>query len=151
MGNVLLFYGGLVGALITLPITIFIFFKLNIKQVIEDLTGMKLTKSITDKKEREKRGTGKIAKPVTNELKLRKDQGNQEVAASSTETLHHEVEATSLITQSPIDETLLLDEELEETTILQEEVDETTLLKEGEDSDFVVELDTMVVHSENVI
>lgn len=161
MGNVLLFYGGLVGALITLPITIFMFFKLNIKQVVEDLTGLRMTHSKTDRKETVKEGTGKISKPITNEIKLRKDHANQEVAVASTELIHNIVESTSLIEHPDIEETTILYEEmeettvlvdeLEETTILQEEVEETTLLQTDEDSDFKIELNIMVVHSETVI
>lgn len=161
MGNVLLFYGGLVGALITLPITIFMFFKLNIKQVVEDLTGVRMTISKTDRKETTKEGTGRISKPITNEIKLRRDQANQEAAVASTELLHNEVESTSLIAHPEIEETTVLYEELEETTVLvdeledttflQEEMEVTTLLQTDEDPDFKIELNIMVVHTETVI
>ncbi|MFD0826524.1 hypothetical protein ACT8ZR_12755 [Neobacillus sp. M.A.Huq-85] len=130
MGYQLMFYGGLAGALITLAISIILFVKMEIAQVITDLTGFQFRK-------KRRRTAEESRERHTKEIMLKK-QYAESAAAEETELL--EVAETVLL--QDIEETTLL---TEETTLL---VEETTLLVENE---FIKEVDVMIVHSNTVI
>jgi hypothetical protein len=68
----ILFYGGMAGALVALILAVYLYIKLNIPQVVKDLTGISLpgaARIASARKFAEAEQTGRI----TNEIKLRKD------------------------------------------------------------------------------
>lgn len=171
-----MFYGGLAGAVITLIISIIVYMKLQISQVIEDITGGRFKR-----KKANGRSSYETAetKRTTSEIKLRKK--DDPVATSVADTallVSQELEPTSMLQNTDVEPTALLVEEkpVEETSLLIEEttlldVDETTLLVEDdetsiflegdgetailteveEESDFQIEVDVMIVHTNKVI
>jgi hypothetical protein len=133
-----MFYAGLAGAAISLIIAIILYFKMQIAETFEDLTGLKLYKI---KKRNEKSAAKeKSTERITKEIMAKKRFSSKENVAAS--------EETELI-QDDFDETALLDDEtillMDETALLGDE-EETTLLTE-EDEPFKKELDIIVVHS----
>lgn len=153
----IMFYGGLAGAIITLSISIYIYIKLNITQVIEHLTGFsfrKLSKNMRKNYGQNREVTEK--RTTTNEIKIRKKVVEQEQSwtdgVAATELLNNEVESTALLYDDGIEETSLLSEE---TTLLTLDEAETSLLTEiveenGENS-FVKQVDVMIVHTKSII
>lgn len=154
----IMFYGGLAGAVITLSISIYIYIKLNITQVIEHLTGFsfrKLSKNMRKNYGQSREVTEK--RTTTNEIKIRKKVVEQEQAwtggVAATELLKNEgVESTALLYDDGVEETSLLSEE---TTLLTLDEAETSILteiveKNGENS-FVKQVDVMIVHTKSII
>lgn len=151
MNYQILFYVGLAGAVITLSISILLFIKLNIAQVIEDLTGFRLTKVWKGKNH----ASGRSEKALTKEIILRKKVEKEAAAgleptalledvAASTELLVNGRLATELL-----EETTLLHEE--ETSLLSEGVDKTAVLTPTPAKGYIKDVDIMIVHTENVI
>lgn len=161
----IMFYGGMAGALISLVIAIIVFIKMDILLVIEDLTGIRLRKnsnspqgghhSFTEASSKSKSFTSRI-------FKVKKENPNGAAAASeiaATELINNtgdyrenDVAETTLLA-SYEDETTLLSSSEDETTLLSSYEDETTLLTEMEEdeSDFKIQLNVIVVHSETII
>jgi hypothetical protein len=131
-----MFYGGLAGAIITLTISIILYVKMGIAQVVEDLTGMSLRRKGSNRQQSQETAN---EKRMTKEILLKKQYAD--VAAAS--------EETELLDGGTLDETSLLID-MEETTILSTEMEETSLLVEKE-SNFKKEVDVMVVHSTTII
>ena len=152
----IMFYGGLAGAIITLSISIYIFIKLNITQVIEHLTGFSFRKLSKNMRKNNRQNREVSVKLTTNEIKIRKKVVEQEQAWSgtvaATELLNNEVEPTALLYDDHVEETSLLSEE---TTILTLNVDETSLLTEEDQENvgnsFVKDVDVLIVHSQTII
>ncbi|MDL4838924.1 hypothetical protein [Aquibacillus rhizosphaerae] len=136
MGYQIMFYGGLAGVFITLPIVIWLFLKLEIIQVVEDLTGIRLHRAKKQNYPFNGR-TARTGKRTTSEIRLKKENAHPEIASSHETEL---LEETSLLTN---------EQELEETTLLSSD-DETTLLTESELA-FMIEEDIMIVHSDRKI
>lgn len=143
----LMFYGGIIGAIIMLPITIYIFIKLNINQVIKDLTGIGFTNTPHTSRRRYQSKTDGKLKKLTSEIKLRKENKNipSIQGTMETESLHHYVEPTELLEgETSLEETTLLT--VEETTLL----NETTVLNENPNK-FTLEKNIIIVHSLPII
>ncbi|WHY85477.1 hypothetical protein QNH39_23145 [Neobacillus novalis] len=96
-----IFYGGLAGAILSLMISIILFIKLNISEVIEDLTGFSFHKWVKKLKAHSRSKREQSIKPITREIQPRRDV-ELEVAASG------EVDATELLAVVADDETELL-------------------------------------------
>lgn len=142
----IMFYGGIIGALITLPIAIVLFVKLQIVQALEDLTGFRLTKNNRSRKKSFLLDTSGTLQSTSSEIQIKRNKASQQVASS--------VEKDSL---NELGSTTLLHDETEETTVLEDEGttiltgDETTLLKDESTSNFVIEKEIIVVHSSKMI
>lgn len=149
MNYQILFYGGLAGAVVALFISILFYIKLNITQVMEDLTGFRFTK--VWKRKNHVRGHGE--KTITKEIILRKKvEKEAAVGLESTELLDEAVASTELLNNGgpaalPLEETTLL----EKTTLLSEGMEETVVLTPTPANRFIKDVDIMVVHTENVI
>lgn len=166
----ILFYGGLAGALITLVISIKVYMKLEISQVIADITGNRFKRK---KKNNRISLEAQETKRTTSEIKLRKEEVPVAETVEETALMSQEIEPTSLFDENNraptakkdwIEETSLLGEasfSSDETTLLAND-DETSILLEGdgetailieaeEESDFQIEVDVMIVHTTKVI
>lgn len=172
----IMFYGGIVGTIIMLVITIIVFIKYDIIQVINDLLGVRSRKERYIKKETNKNTTDIVKKSTTRDIKLKKiaeeiklkesgiidgiESKETESIASyheETEFINDDVEETEVIesiyTKEEIstdeNETMLL--ENEDETMLLENEDETTILTEfienKDNENFIKEVDIMVVNS----
>lgn len=171
-----MFYGGLAGAVITLIISIIVYMKLQISQVFADITGNRfMRKKQNNRVSLEAQET----KRTTSEIKLRKKEDPVAASVEDTALMSQGLEPTSLLEESSQAPTELLVESnmVEETSLLSEETallqdndettlllggDETSILLEGdgetailtekeEESDFQIEVDVMIVHTNNVI
>jgi len=159
MGYQIMFYVGIAGALLTLIISIIVFIRLNISEVIEDLTGFSLHKWVKKLKAGGRSKQEQKMKPITREIQPRRDV-DLEVAVSgsveatelleaegfsfdsseATELLQAEsaatldADATELLTETDADETGFLPEADEDETELLVEAneDETQLLTEDD-------------------
>jgi len=89
-----MFYGGLGGAILSLIISIIVYIKLNISEVIEDLTGFSFHKWVKKQRGRSRSKQEQNNKPITREIQPRRDV-EMEVAGSgsvdATEILDEEV------------------------------------------------------------
>ncbi|MFF2448941.1 hypothetical protein ACFVSW_17810 [Neobacillus sp. NPDC058068] len=128
-----IFYGGLAGAFLTLMISIFLFLKLNISEVIEDLTGFSFHKWVKKLKGRARSKREQSVKPITREIQPRRDV-EMEVAITT-----GGVDATELLAAADDDETELLAAapDTDETELLAAapDTDETELLAAAPDTD----------------
>jgi hypothetical protein len=143
----IMLYGGMAGALITLVISIILYVKMGIAQVVEDLTGISLRKRLHKKK---KAQDDSNEKRLTKEIMLKKQYAGEAAASQETELMNSEMEETALLGDGSIEETVLLTADFEETTVLSEDVEETSLLLAEEDF-FKKEVDVIVVHSTTII
>ena len=143
----IMLYGGMAGALITLIISIILYIKLGIAQVIEDLTGLSLRKRLHKKK---KAQDDSNEKRLTKEIMLKKQYVGEAAASQETELMSSELEETAFLSDGFIEETSLLTADFDETTVLSADVEETSLLLE-EEHFFKKEVDVMVVHSTTII
>ncbi|WP_102264543.1 hypothetical protein [Mesobacillus jeotgali] len=139
MAYQIMFYGGLAGAVIALVIAVLTYVKLNIAQVITDLTGWnfpgagrKARKTTTSTQ------ADTSTKPTTREIHVRKNV-DKEVAAGEyvepTEKMASgQIEPTALLSQESFRNTALLKQEgLEPTALLSPEgLEPTALLKEAQ-------------------
>lgn len=159
----IMFYGGMAGALISLVIAIIVFIKMDILLVIEDLTGIRLRKNSNSPQGGHHSFTEASSKSFTSRIfKVKKENPNGVAAASeiaATELINNtgdyrenDVAETTLLA-SYEDETTLLSSSEDETTLLSSYEDETTLLTQIEEdgSDFKLQLNIIVVHSETII
>jgi hypothetical protein len=143
----IMLYGGMAGTIITLIISIILYVKMGIAQVVEDLTGISLRKRLHKKK---KVLDESNEKRLTKEIMLKKQYAGEAAASQETELMSSEIEETALLAGGYIEETSLLTADLDETTVLSEGVEEILLLLEEEDF-FKKEVDVIVVHSTTVI
>jgi hypothetical protein len=144
----IMLYGGMAGAVITLIISIILYVKVGIAQVIEDLTGMSLRKR---RLKRQKAQDESNEKRLTNEIMLKRKYPGEAAASLETELMSSEIEETALLVDEYSEETALLTADVEETTVLSEEgLEETSVLLEEEDY-FKKEVDVIVVHSSTII
>jgi hypothetical protein len=142
----IMLYGGIAGTIITLIISIILYVKMGIAQVVEDLTGISLRKRLHKKK---KVLDESNEKRLTKEIMLKKQYAGEAAASQETELMSSEIEETALLAAGYIEETSLLTADLDETTLLSEDVEETSLLLEEEF--FKKEVDVIVVHSTTII
>ncbi|MDF2787654.1 MAG: hypothetical protein K0S80_752 [Neobacillus sp.] len=142
----IMLYGGMAGTIITLIISIILYVKMGIAQVVEDLTGISLRKRLHKKK---KVMDESNEKRLTKEIMLKKQYAGEAAASQETELMSSEIEETALLAAGYIEETSLLTADLDETTLLSEDVEETSLLLE--EDFFKKEVDVIVVHSTTII
>ncbi|MEH7491682.1 hypothetical protein [Neobacillus niacini] len=142
----IMLYGGMAGTIITLIISIILYVKMGIAQVVEDLTGISLRKRLHKKK---KVMDESNEKRLTKEIMLKKQYAGEAAASQETELMSSEIEETALLAAGYIEETSLLTADLDETTLLSEDVEETSLLLE--ENFFKKEVDVIVVHSTTII
>lgn len=143
----IMLYGGMAGALITLIISIILYVKMGIAQVVEDLTGISLRKRLHKKRKAQDKSN---EKRLTKEIMLKKQYAGEAAASQETELMDNKLKETALLGDEDIEETTLLTADLDETTVLSEEAEETSLLLEKEDF-FKKEVDVIVVHSTTII
>jgi hypothetical protein len=143
----IMLYGGMAGALITLIISIILYVKIGIAQVVEDLTGISLRKRLH---KRNKDQEASNEKRLTKEIMIKKQYAGEAAASQETELMSRAIEETALLGNTYIEETSLLTADLDETTLLSNDIEETSLLLEEEDF-FKKEVDVMVVHSTTII
>jgi hypothetical protein len=122
-----MFYGGMAGAAVTLVIAITVYIKLNIAQVITDLTGWNWPGAGRKARKTTSKQTDTSTKPTTKEIHVRKNV-EKEVAAGEY------VEPTEKMASGQIDPTALLSQEsFRQTDLLKQgDLDPTALLKKGE-------------------
>jgi hypothetical protein len=142
----IMLYGGMAGTIITLIISIILYIKMDIAQVIEDLTGISLRKRLHKKKKAQDESNEKW---LTREIMLKKQYAGEAAASQETELMSSEIEETALLADGYIEETSLLTADFDETTLLSEGVEETSLLLE--EDFFKKEVDIIVVHSTTII
>lgn len=142
----IMLYGGMAGTIITLIISIILYVKMGIAQVIEDLTGISLRKRLHKKKKAQDESN---EKRLTKEIMLKKQYPGEAAASQETELMNSEMEETAFLTDGYIEETSLLTADVDETTLLSEGVEETSLLLE--EDFFKKEVDIIVVHSTTII
>jgi hypothetical protein len=118
-----MFYGGMAGAAVTLVIAITVYIKLNIAQVITDLTGWNWPGAGRKARKSTSKQTDTSTKPTTKEIHVRKNV-EKEVAAGEY------VEPTEKMASGKMDPTALLSQESFKKTALlkQEGLDPTALL-----------------------
>lgn len=128
-----MFYGGMAGAAITLVIAILAYVKLNIAQVITDLTGWNFPGAGRKARKTTRTQTDTSTKPTTKEIHVRKNV-EKEVAAGEyvepTEKMaSSQIEPTALMSQESFKQTALLKQEgLEPTALLTQDGYEPTAL-----------------------
>ncbi|MGJ7922736.1 hypothetical protein [Neobacillus sp. LXY-4] len=154
----IMFYGGLAGAVITLAISIFVYIKMNITQVIEHLTGVRFHKKNKKQQRVYIRKLNESGKRTTNEIRIRKKVVEQDrawsEAVAATELMNERLEETALLHDEYCQETSLLSGELDETCLLTRDQETTLLsglLEEDPDESFKKEIDIMIVHAETII
>jgi hypothetical protein len=142
----IMLYGGIAGTIITLIISIILYIKMGIAQVVEDLTGISLRKRLHKKKKVQDESN---EQRLTKEIMLKKQYATEAAASQETELMSSEVGETALLGDGYIEETSLLTADFEETTVLSEDIEETSLLVE--EDFFKKEVDVIVVHSTTII
>ncbi|MEH7009611.1 hypothetical protein V7087_02155 [Neobacillus niacini] len=145
-------YGGLAGAIVSFIITVIVYIKLNISEAIEDLTGFRFS-SFIKRLSNTRSKKVQTEKPITNEIKLRRDVGLEVAATSSvapTELLKADAGDTELLV-AEAEETMLLAPAADETVLLTEDIEETTVLSEIQNNGFKKEVDIVIVHSTRII
>lgn len=175
----IMFYGGMAGAAIALTIAILVYIKLNIAQVITDLTGRNFPGADRKARKRSASAANTGNKPFTKEINVRKNV-EMEVAAGegieptekmarqasfeSTELLSGSNQAasaaaTTLLSPGRLSggpsETMMISD-WPETMVLTADQDETTVLDETmllteEESRFKKQVDIVIVHSQTTI
>lgn len=144
----IMLYGGIAGALITLPIAIWLFIKLDILDVLEDLTGLRMRKHKKNQNnaafqmwyKQEHTSSSIQLKKLnnTNESQSAQVTPAKQQTYAETELLEDDNDAQAPLSKEEDNQTELL----EETTLLD---NETELLGEEEQA-FVMEEDIVVVH-----
>ncbi|WP_277678739.1 hypothetical protein [Gracilibacillus dipsosauri] len=142
----IMLYGGIIGALITLPIAIWLFIKLDIRHVIEDLIGVRFSR----KKRKLDNATFQIGDGkghTSSSIRLKKlnhtSGSSKEMKVEPQQQQQHAHTQTELLEDAD-QETALL----EETTLLNETalLNETELMDEEKDPFFEMDEDIVVVH-----
>ncbi len=126
-----MFYGGLGLAILTLPIAIWLFIKLDILQVIEDLTGLRLQKTNKKRSFQYQPKLTESGKNTSSQIILKKE--------PALVALSNVVETEKLIDSIPESKPVLA-----ETTYLGDD-NETVLLTD--ELDFNIDEDIMVIDS----
>ncbi|MFB3170825.1 hypothetical protein P5G62_027435 [Neobacillus sp. 179-C4.2 HS] len=142
----IMLYGGMAGTIITLIISIILYIKMGIAQVVEDLTGISLRKRLHKKKKVQDESN---EQRLTKEIMLKKQYAGEAAASQETELMSSEIDETAILGDGDIEETSLLTADFDETTLLSEGVEETSLLLE--EDFFKKEVDVIVVHSTTII
>jgi hypothetical protein len=142
----IMLYGGMAGTIITLIISIILYIKMGIAQVVEDLTGISLRKRLHKKKKVQDESN---EQRLTKEIMLKKQYAGEAAARQETELMSSEIDETAILGDGDIEETSLLTADFDETTLLSEGVEETSLLLE--EDFFKKEVDVIVVHSTTII
>lgn len=137
MGYQVMFYGGLVLSIVSLTLAILLFRKYQIKQVINDLTGIQFSKSKQQHHYHYQANLTENGRRTTSDIMIKKDQSIQTTAAPDAET--ELLLNTNLVEQTDVKETEILSAD-----------DETTLLEE-QDQVFIIEDDMLVIDSNKVI
>ncbi|WHX40426.1 hypothetical protein QNH36_22745 [Mesobacillus sp. AQ2] len=133
MAYQIMFYGGMAGAAVTLVIAITVYMKLNIAQVITDLTGWNWPGAGRKARKTTSKQTDTSTKPTTKEIHVRKNV-EKEVAAGEyvepTEKMASEkMDPTALLSQESFKKTALLKQDgLEPTALLTQAGYEPTAL-----------------------
>ncbi|MEH7115080.1 hypothetical protein V7124_22365 [Neobacillus niacini] len=143
----IMFYGGMAGAIITLIISIILYVKMGIAQVVEDLTGISFRKRLHKKRKAKEESN---QKRLTQEIMLKKQYAREAAASQETELMSSIEETALLGDDGYIEETSLLTADFEETTVLSADMEETSFLIEEEEP-FKKEVDVIVVHSNTII
>ncbi|MEH7246193.1 hypothetical protein V7114_05285 [Neobacillus niacini] len=143
----IMFYGGMAGAIITLIISIILYVKMGIAQVVEDLTGISFRKRLHKKRKAKEESN---QKRLTQEIMLKKQYAREAAASQETELMSSIEETALLGDDGYIEETSLLIADFEETTVLSADMEETSFLIEEEEP-FKKEVDVIVVHSNTII
>lgn len=140
MGYQIMFFGGLALSIVSLTLAIYFFIKFQIKQVITDLTGFRISKSKQQNHYHYQADLTTTGKQTSSAIVVKKDQATRKTTNSLKETeLLSEPEALSESNQSALKETELLSE-----------IDDMTLLAESAEA-FVISEDMIVVDSNEVI
>ncbi|MFC0300912.1 hypothetical protein ACFFIS_08765 [Virgibacillus soli] len=87
MGNQILFYTGLIGTIITFPLVIYLFIRLQIMEVIEDITGLRLRKKSRVRIQQYRAYTDGKLSETSKSIKLRKNETTADNYVSLTEAL----------------------------------------------------------------
>ncbi|RSD27087.1 hypothetical protein [Mesobacillus subterraneus] len=126
MAYQIMFYGGLAGALICITLAILAYVRLNIAQVLTDLTGRNFPGAGRKARKRSK-AEDTVTKPITKEIHVRKNV-EKEVAVGEY------VEPTEKMASGPVASTALLNHDSVAPTALlsQESFKQTAFLNEGE-------------------
>lgn len=141
MGYQVIFYGGLILAIVSFTLTVLVFIKYQIKQVLADLFGVKFTKAKQQQPYQYQADLTESGKRTTSDIIVKKDQVIGSASDSTEETeLLSEVQMAADSLQSTG----------EEETVLLSSVDETTLLEETSDG-FMIDEDVIMVDSNEVI
>lgn len=141
MGYQVMFYGGLILAIVSFTLTVLVFIKYQIKQVLADLFGVKFTKAKQQQHYQYQADLTESGKRTTSDIIVKKDQVIGSASDSTEETeLLSEVQMAADSLQSTG----------EEETVLLSSVDETTLLEETSDG-FMIDEDVIMVDSNEVI
>lgn len=141
MGYQVMFYGGLILAIVSFTLTVLVFIKYQIKQVLADLFGVKFTKAKQQQPYQYQADLTESGKRTTSDIIVKKDQVIGSASDSTEETeLLSEVQMAADSLQSTG----------EEETVLLSSVDETTLLEETSDG-FMIDEDVIMVDSNEVI
>ena len=141
MGYQVMFYGGLILAIVSFTLTVLVFIKYQIKQVLADLFGVKFTKAKQQQHYQYQADLTESGKRRTSDIIVKKDQVIGSASDSTEETeLLSEVQMAADSLQSTG----------EEETVLLSSVDETTLLEETSDG-FMIDEDVIMVDSNEVI
>lgn len=140
MGYRIMFYGGLILSIVSLTLTILIFVKYQIKQVIADLTGVKLSKSKQQGHYHYQTDLTESAKRTTSDIIVKKDQAIR--------TTNNLVEETELLSEAKAVE--YLQQSTSEETELLSSFDETTLLEEVGEG-FTIDEEMILVDSNEII
>jgi hypothetical protein len=143
----IMFYGGMAGAMITLIISIILYVKMGISQVVEDLTGISFRKRLHKKRKAKEESN---QKRLTKEIMLKKQYAGEAAASQETELMSSIEEMALLGDDGYIEETSFLTADFEETTVLSADMEETSFLIEEEEP-FKKEVDVIVVHSTTII
>jgi hypothetical protein len=134
----IMFYGGMAGAAVALVIAILVYVKLNIAQVITDLTGRNFPGAGRKARNKSNENASTGTKPITKEINVRKNV-EKEVAAGeyvepTEKMVSGSVEPTALLNRKGLEQTALLHQDgtVEQTELLhRESFEPTTLLATG--------------------
>lgn len=162
----IMFYGGILGTIIMLVITIIVFIKHHIIQVIKDLLGVRSRKEKYTQKTNYKNTTDRIKKSTTRDIKFKKL--TEEVKLKESGIIDDIVSKETESIDSCNEETEFINDIVEETediesiytkegisadgneTMLLENEDETTILTEfienKDNENFIKEVDIVVVN-----
>lgn len=108
----IMFYGGMAGSAIALTMAIIVYVKLNIAQVITDLTGRNFPGADRKARKKSATATNTANKPFTKEINVRKNVEKEVAVGEAVEPTERmvsgEMEPTALLTQASFESTELL-------------------------------------------